>query len=232
MNILIVSATEPEVALALQKLEHNKKISEYLTFARTANEHNIYFLYTGVGMIATTYHLTNTLQNHQFDCIINAGIAGGIRHAQIGEVVNVVDDLFFELGAEDNDIFIPIQSMNLLQEKDFPLNAKNITFKNNFGDNEIIKRLNVAHGITVNKVHGNVNSIKAMHKRLLQNNALCFTESMEGAAVAYVAAKQNIAAIQLRGVSNMVEPRNRNNWNIPLALQNLNEVLFEFLTSL
>ena len=131
-----------------------------------------------------------------------------------------------------DDVFQEDPTVNLLQEKDFPLNAKNITFKNNFGDNEIIKRLNVAHGITVNKVHGNVNSINAMRKRLLQNNTLCFTESMEGAAVAYVAAKQNIAAIQLRGISNMVEPRNRNNWNIQLALQNLNEVLFEFLTSL
>jgi len=122
--------------------------------------------------------------------------------------------------------------MNLLQEKDFPLNAKNITFNNNFGDNEIIKRLIVAHGITVNKVHGNVNSIKVMHNSLLQNNTLCFTESMEGAAVAYVAVKQNIAAIQLRSISNMVEPRNRNHWNIQLALQNLNEVLFAFLSSL
>ena len=55
---------------------------------------------------------------------------------------------------------------------------------------------------------------------------------MEGAAVAYVAAKQNIAAIQLRSISNMVEPRNRNHWNIQLALQNLNEVLFAFLSSL
>jgi len=232
MNILIVSATEPEVALTLQKLQHNKKVNEYLTFARTANEHNIYFLYTGVGMIATTYHLANTLQNNHFDCIINAGIAGGISNVQIGDVVHVIDDMFFELGAEDNDSFIPIQSMNLLQEKDFPMNANNITFNHNFGDNEIIKRLIVAHGITVNKVHGNVNSIKAMHKRLTQNNTLCFTESMEGAAVAYVAAKQNITAIQLRSISNMVEPRNRNHWNIHLALQNLNEVLFAFLSSL
>ena len=99
MNILIVSATEPEVALTLQKLQRNKKVNEYLTFARTANEHNIYFLYTGVGMIATTYHLSNTLQNNHFDCIINAGIAGGIGNVQIGHVVHVIDDLFFELGA-------------------------------------------------------------------------------------------------------------------------------------
>jgi futalosine hydrolase len=48
---------------------------------------------------------------------------------------------------------------------------------------------------------------------------------MEGAAFAYVCAKMKVNAIQIRSISNQVEPRNRNNWNIPLAIKNLNEVL-------
>jgi futalosine hydrolase len=66
----------------------------------------------------------------------------------------------------------------------------------------------------------------------VQNNNKLFVESMEGAAVAYVAAQLNINAIQIRSISNRVEKRNRNNWKIALAVENLNITLFNFLMSI
>jgi futalosine hydrolase len=36
-----------------------------------------------------------------------------------------------------------------------------------------------------------------------------------------------IPCIQLRSISNYVEPRNRSNWNIPLAIKALNDYLLE-----
>jgi futalosine hydrolase len=54
-------------------------------------------------------------------------------------------------------------------------------------------------------------------------------ETMEGAAFFFVCSMEKIPFIALRAISNMVEPRNRENWDIPLALQNLTERLREVL---
>jgi futalosine hydrolase len=57
-------------------------------------------------------------------------------------------------------------------------------------------------------------------------------ESMEGAAVFYVCLKTNINCIQIRTISNNVERRNKNNWNIPLALKNLQNITINLLKEL
>jgi len=54
---------------------------------------------------------------------------------------------------------------------------------------------------------------------------------MEGAAVLYCCEQLGIPCLQIRSVSNYVEPRNRNNWEIALAISNLNKWAIEFLTN-
>ena len=71
--------------------------------------------------------------------------------------------------------------------------------------------------ITVNTVHGNEKSIKNIVRRLNPD-----IENMEGAAVFKVCETFNIPCIQIRAISNYVEKRNKESWNIPLAIQNLN----------
>ena len=46
-------------------------------------------------------------------------------------------------------------------------------------------------------------------------------ETMEGAWFAYACACHALKWLSVRAVSNMVEPRNLKNWNIPLALADL-----------
>ncbi len=50
-------------------------------------------------------------------------------------------------------------------------------------------------------------------------------ESMEGAAVFYAALRFNTPCVQIRAVSNFVEPRNRESWEIGKALTALGIVL-------
>ncbi len=87
-------------------------------------------------------------------------------------------------------------------------------------------RLPQVSGITVNKVHGNKLSIKAIEQRLHP-----VTESMEGAAVFYCCEQAGIPCIQVRSISNYVEERNRGTWKIGLAIHNLNNWAIEFLTN-
>lgn len=206
MKLLIVAATEAEIAptLAHFKLKPNNFIET----------ENFDILVTGVGMVATAFALGQKLSN-KYNLILNVGIAGSFdREISMGEVVEIVEDTFAELGAEDHDNFISLPQLGFGESK-FS-SAANMKLE-----------LKKVRGITVNKVHGNAQSIE-------KTTAIYHpqTESMEGAAVFYAANEVNIPALQVRSISNYVEPRNKETWQIGLAVKNLNDWLISFLKTL
>jgi len=210
MKILLVSASLQEITpfLTFNALDHASEKNHKIY------GHSIHILVTGVGMISTAYALTKEISN-KYDLVINVGIAGTYNDGiQIGEVVNVKQDCLIEMGAEDGNEFI-----------DFPT----LGFEGAYSTTSAFQfpaALNIksVRGITVNKVHGNEISIS--HIKKLFNPDV---ESMEGAAVLYVCEKENIPCIQLRAISNKVEKRNKNNWNIPIALQHLSATLTDLI---
>ena len=52
---------------------------------------------------------------------------------------------------------------------------------------------------------------------------------MEGAAFFYACLLAKIPFLEIRSISNYVEARNRETWNLPLAINNLNQILIEIL---
>lgn len=203
MKILIVSATQFE-------------IQPFLEIA--ANYPNCDTVITGVGMVATAFELGRVLHESKYDLLINIGIAGCFdRNLKIGEVVQVISESFVELGAEDDQQFIPIEQLGYGKSK--------FTSSLLQGQNIQLPFVAQGHGITVNKVHGNADSIAKIKQRS-PNSCI---ESMEGAAVFFAADKMDLPVIELRGISNYVEKRNRATWNIPLAIMNSNKALVETL---
>ncbi len=171
-------------------------------------------LIAGIGMVATTCSLTRKLTESKYDLVINMGIAGSFNPKfGIGTVVQVVLDRIIELGVEDNGKFIPADEMNLLKADEL-----------RFHSEILISDLPSANGITVNRVHGSIDSIEKMIAQFNPD-----VESMEGAAVAYVCKQFGVPWVQIRAVSNMVEPRNRHAWNIPLAIKNLHSEALKYI---
>lgn len=203
MKLLVVAATQAEIA---PTLAHFGIASN--NFIETEN---FDLIITGVGMVATAFSLGKQLSN-QYNLILNVGIAGSFdRGIALGEVVNITHDTFAELGAEDHENFITLPQLGF-GENTFSSSA------------ETAVNLKKVKGITVNKVHGNAQSIeKTIQLHQPQ------TESMEGAAVFYACQQLNIPAMQIRSISNYVEPRNRESWQIGLAVKNLNDWLIEFI---
>jgi futalosine hydrolase len=183
------------------------------------NGHDDYeILVTGVGMVNTTFSLTKMLASKELPSrIINVGIAGSFnQEIEIGQVVQVVKDSFSELGAEDNGSFLKGDFMGLVLKDE-------LTFESESRFQDILQAI----GITVNTIHGEEESIALAEQ--------CFkpdVESMEGAAVAFVANQFGIQWIQIRSISNYVEPRNRDNWNIQLALENLTKTAAHLIQEL
>ncbi|TDQ09733.1 futalosine hydrolase [Pedobacter metabolipauper] len=209
MKLLIVAATRPEIEFLYEQFNLPK-----VDFVRT-DEFDV--LITGVGMTATAFALGQHL-NTSYNLVLNLGIAGSFdRTIPLGSVLNIISDEFAELGAEDKDAFLTLDALGFGQTK--------YTAHHNLL-NDYIKRLKKVNGITVNCVHGNEGSIRSIIQRLAP-----VTESMEGAAVLYACTKISIPCVQVRSISNYVEPRNRENWQIGLAIKNLNTWAIGFLTN-
>jgi len=207
MNLLITAATELEIAPFLQVIN--------------SKPYAVDILISGVGMVPTTFTLTKKLSEKKYDAILNVGIAGSFsRDIMPGSLVRVQKDSFSELGAQNDSTFLSIDELgfgtSIYYEKAKP-----------FLKYPLVTNLKTVEGITVNKVHGNETSINKVINRLNPE-----IESMEGAATFYVAQQLNIHSLQVRCISNFVEKRDRSNWQIDLAVQNLNNWLAKFISEL
>ncbi|MBL7826451.1 MAG: futalosine hydrolase [Saprospiraceae bacterium] len=224
MKVAIVTATPFEIAPTIQWLETHFVSTEIGVFGLKELEVNV--VVTGVGMVATAWQLSRYLSANKPDLLINAGIAGALdRSLQIGEVVHITEDFFADLGAEDKDgRLLDVFELGLVEENQFPYIEKKLFNPNATSANF----LPAVKGITVNKAHGSAQSIEF----LKAEHPDAQTESMEGAAVFYGCLVSEIRFLQIRSISNYVEPRNREAWNIALAIQNLNSCLIEIIQSL
>lgn len=221
MNLLIVSATEFEILPLLKYLNENYKNKDNRRFF--SNKIDIYILVTGVGTVHTTFALATFLAQKQFDLAINVGIAGAFNRAlKIGDVLQVINDRFSDVGVEEaNGDFTDIFEMQLCDWNEPPyINSK---LYSPILDNKFLPQ---ATSITVNKVHGTAYSIEKIIQKYPAD-----LESMEGAAFFYCCLQHKLDCMQIRSVSNYVEPRNKDNWNIPLAIDNLNQVIIEMIKS-
>ena len=220
MDLLIVAATPFEIQPFTDHLStHFEQVSAY-HFQK--KEVDIHLLITGAGMVNTAFSLGHVLAKKRFHLVINAGIAGAFnRTLQIGDVVQVVSEQFGDLGVEEKDgRFTDLFELGLL-EKDQPPYDKGRLLNSgtaNFGFLPICK------GLTINKVHGSESSIKAIREKYEVD-----VESMEGAAFFYACLQSEVPFLQIRSISNYVEPRNREGWDLPTSITNLNKVLVEIM---
>ena len=169
-------------------------------------------LITGMGMVNTAINLTRELNENNYDLVINMGISGSFSdEIKTGDVVEVIEDCFSGIGFEDGESFSEFS--------DFDIKIKYKV--------EGKTSLRKVRGVTVNTVHGNENSINNIVERLHPD-----IESMEGAAVFKVCEEMKIPCIQIRSISNKVERRNKESWNLPLAISNLNIEVEKIISTL
>lgn len=226
MNILIVSATYLEIEPLLLQFSFEKEVNQKLK-RYTYNNHEIDVLIPGVGMTCTAYWMGKTLNSKLYDACINLGLAGSFDHnLSIGQTVHITSDRISELGAEDGESFLSLIDMDLIADEDFMLNHGEM--KNTIVlESPVIDSLEKVNAITVNTTHGDeisINKIKDIFNPQV--------ESMEGAAFFYACLLEGITCAQIRTISNKVEKRNKDNWDIPLAVKNLCSTGLQILNNL
>jgi futalosine hydrolase len=220
LKILMVAATADE-ADALKKVPYLDKTEE--GFALGSNE--MIPLVTGVGSVATAWALTKWISSgSKPDLAINIGIAGSFRDdIMTGEVVVPISDCFADAGVDTGTNFLTLAEAGLQDPDRFPFRGGRIFAENRFV-NRIADILRTVKAITVNTVTGSPDIISKLIAKYQPD-----IETMEGAAFFYICSVEKIPFLALRSVSNRVEPRNKNRWNIPLALDSLSEKLNKIL---
>lgn len=221
MNILIVSATEKEILPLKNKLNSTNKSA--CGIENKDVEFNVDFLVTGIGGAFTIYSLMKKMIDKTYDVFINAGIAGSFNQdIAIGDVVFVQADQFADLGIEDSTGFSTLFEKGFMDKNEFPFTESILSNPYDFETG-----LRKVSGITVNMTHGCNNSIDLYKKKFNAD-----IETMEGAAFFYLCLKEGVKFMQIRAISNYVKIREESTWDIPLAVRNLNDKLFEIIEQL
>jgi len=220
MKTLIVSATHLELKPFLGKAEKVKRINDKLsTYRWDGKEFDL--LCTGVGMVATSFHMGSVLSSCNYDRVINAGIAGSFdRDIPLGTVVEIVEDQFPEMGAEDGEHFLSLLDLELIEANDFPYQSGVLSNEQDIWNLVYPK----VKSITVNTAHGSEERIAKTEQRFRPQ-----VESMEGAAFFYACKTAQVPCIQIRAISNYVERRDKASWDIPGSIQNLNAEILKLL---
>lgn len=225
MKILLLAATAYEVAPTLAFLEKEYALNEQ-TGAFEKNDLQVNTLITGVGATASTWHLGQFLAHTRVDWVLNAGVAGAYdRSLDLGAVVQVTRERFGDLGVEEADgSFTDVFELGLVEAHTPPFINGQLY---NPGA-EQTPFLPAVNGLTVNRVHGQVNSIGAIRAKYPDAQI----ETMESAAIFYGCLLAQIPFAAIRSISNYVEPRNRDAWQLGLAIEQLNKVILAVLESL
>lgn len=213
MQLLLCAATEFE-------------IQPTINFIREEKIQNVQVLITGVGMMATAYTLTKNILKTKPDFILQAGVAGGLnKNLPLTKTVLIENENIGDLGVEEDRNFKTIFDLHLLQKNSFPW--KDGRLPNNI---DVLKQagLSIADGVTINEISTNKKRID-YYKNCLNASV----ESMEGAALHFVALQEKIPFLQMRSLSNFAGVRDKSKWMMKEAIDSLNlelqKLLLKFL---
>lgn len=213
MKILIVAATTFELQPLLDFIEQNR--------AQLQHEYEIGI--TGIGMMHTAFAMEKFLQQTDADMAIQVGVAGAFNtNLALGDIVRVQSEVLGDLGVENRDEYLDIFETGLVAANEFPY--QDGALENDFLEQIFDINLPQVKGLTVNTVSGSEATIA---KRKAIYNA--DIETMEGAAFHYACIVHGIPFVQIRSISNYVEPRDKSKWKMKEAIVLLNEYLIKLV---
>ncbi|HNZ68202.1 MAG: futalosine hydrolase [Prolixibacteraceae bacterium] len=222
-HVLLVAATDMEVKLLTEECTLIDARADNLRRYALDGFH-FDLLITGIGTAFTTFFLTHHLSANNCPMVINVGLAGSLTdHFKIGDVVNVTEEEFADLGIEKENEFLTLFDSGFLHPDEFPFENRMLKADGH----GLAGFLPGVKGITSNISHGCETSIVK-----LKNRFSASVESMEGAAVFFVCRWYGVPCLQIRAISNMVAPRSLSRWDIPLALENLRNAVLKVLREL
>jgi futalosine hydrolase len=203
-GVLLIGATELEVTLLRQT--------------------GFPVVVTGIGAVNAAHALTTHLMSGtKPSLVIQAGVAGAFVPAGIpvGSVVLADTEIYGDMGVLTTAGWQPMEAIGipLVAARDgqparfnyFPLDAKLVARAEEVAGADLAR---TGPFLTLSIVTG----VRALGDELYERfGALC--ESMEGAAAAQICALHDVPFLEVRGISNLVEDRDREKWRLREAAE-------------
>jgi futalosine hydrolase len=173
--------------------------------------------------VNAAYTLTRFLERQQAHAVIVCGIAGAYPHAfseqglGTGSVVCAESECYGDLGAQSAKGFLDMQALGfqVIQSAEPIYNVLPM---------QIFPTPRKSRFVTMNTCTGDDESARHLERRT--GGAV---ESMEGAAVAHVAALFGIPVGEIRGISNRAGNRDRSTWRVQEAAIAAQEALLAWM---
>ena len=214
-----------------------------LVLAATALEANLLrspaadLVIAGIGAVNTACALTRYLATHpRPSVVIQTGIAGAYVPANIpvGSVVLADTEIYGDLGVLTLDGWMPMEEIGIpLVEAAGDRPARFNYFPL---DEALVARASAIAGSLVAQTGpfltlSIVTGVQMLGDELWERfGAIC--ESMEGAAAAQVCAIHDVPFLEVRGISNQVEDRDRGKWKIKEAAAAAQAVVLRLIEGL
>lgn len=189
---------------------------------------------SGIGKTNAAHGTTVLIEKYHPSMVFNIGIGGCYPGAgvHVGDVAVAEKEIYADEGV------MTLQGLRGMEEAGIPLLKKGRkAFYNDFpGDRQLIQHikkitasfpLRFGTFLTVSTVTGTLK-----HARSLRDAYGGICENMEGAAVFHVSHIYGVPCCEIRGISNVVENRNRKAWKIGDAAHAAQSVFLSFVGGL
>ena len=236
--VIITAATSLELSLIISRLGGKERfqIAHNEAFKGEMSGWEVIVAETGIGKINAAITVTSLLERFVPELLINTGCGGAYPGSGL-----VVGDLALAtievLGDEGVLTLEGWRSLDLIRIPSVELRGER--YFNHFPLTRWAsdKALHVAETtgvalhpgafVTVSTASGTLERGRELQGRF---GGIC--ENMEGGAVAQVALRYGVDAMEVRGISNLVEDRDLSRWNIPLAVERAQDFIAGFIGTL
>jgi len=234
LDVLVAAATPGELARVRSDLERPRETAagnRPLTMGRIGSL-RVAALTTGVGKVNTALALGAALATWRAALLLSVGVGGAFPGSglAVGDLAVAREEWYGDEGVEDATGFQGMEAVGipLLEGPEGP------RFNDLPADPDVAAALlEAAQGVagaslgpfvTVSTVTGTRARAETLRNRF---GAVC--ETMEGAAAAHAAASRGIRFGEVRGISNLVGPRDRESWRLFEAAAAAGEAVVSFL---
>lgn len=224
-RILILTATAFEQADLRRGLPSAGAFAHRALVRGTLSGRPVALLETGIGAVNTAQALTAALERERPALVLQLGVGGAYLPSglDVGSLVLATEENYGDLGVLTPSGWQPADAIGipvLKKDRDyynaFPLCPDRVAraeaVLRDIPWNGPAPALHAGPFVTVQQCSGRADAGNALAARF---NAIC--ENMEGAAAAHLCALYGVPFLELRGISNRVEDRNTDAWDLPLA---------------
>jgi futalosine hydrolase len=175
---------------------------------------------SGIGAVNTAHALATHLTARRPPAlVIQVGIAGAYVPSglEVGAVALATSESYADVGVLTPAGWLPVDEIGIplidarngapARFNHFPLDGNLVSRAADLCGSQVAR---TGPFLTVSTVTG----VKARGEELFRRFGSALCESMEGAAAAHVCALHDVPFLEVRGVSNLVEDRNRTAWKI------------------